>query len=159
MAFCEGIPPVTCGFPSRGTSIDVANEQTVELPVVWDATTFMGCHRRAKFASRPSSCQITATHLEIGTSRFDLLVRGYQMSYNISRRGIALWRHRMETFSALLALCEGHPSVTGGFSSQRPVTRSFDVFLDLRVNKRLNKQSRCRWFETLLWRHAIMTSL
>ena len=37
----------------------------------------------------------------------------------------------METFSALLALCEGKPPVTGGFSSQKPVTRSFDVFLDL----------------------------
>ena len=45
---------------------------------------------------------------------------------------------------------------TGGFSSQRPVTRSFDVFFDLRLNKRLNKQSRRRWFETplcSLWRH------
>ena len=28
----------------------------------------------------------------------------------------------METFSALLALCEGNPPVTGGFASQRPVT-------------------------------------
>ena len=35
----------------------------------------------------------------------------------------------METFSALLALCEGNSPVTGEFSSQRPVTRSFDVFL------------------------------
>ena len=26
------------------------------------------------------------------------------------------WRHRMEIFSALLALCEGNPPVTGGFS-------------------------------------------
>ena len=29
----------------------------------------------------------------------------------------------METFSALLALCEGKPPITGGFPSQRPVTR------------------------------------
>ena len=34
----------------------------------------------------------------------------------------AWWRHQMETFSALLALCEGNPPVTGGFPSQRPVT-------------------------------------
>ena len=33
------------------------------------------------------------------------------------------WRHQMETFSDLLALCDGNPPVTGGFSSQRPVTR------------------------------------
>ena len=31
------------------------------------------------------------------------------------------WRHQMEIFSALLALCEGNPPVTGGFPSQRPV--------------------------------------
>ena len=34
----------------------------------------------------------------------------------------------METFSALLALCEGNPPVTGGFPSQRPAMRSFDIF-------------------------------
>ena len=38
------------------------------------------------------------------------------------------WRHRMETFSALLALCGGNSPVTSEFPSQRPVTRSFDVF-------------------------------
>ena len=34
----------------------------------------------------------------------------------------------METFSALLALCEGNSLVTGEFPSQRPVTRHYDVF-------------------------------
>ena len=41
--------------------------------------------------------------------------------------------------------------------SQRPVTRSFDVFFDLRLNKRLSKQSWGWWFETpsrALWRHC-----
>ena len=37
----------------------------------------------------------------------------------------------METFIALLALCAGNSPVTGEFPSQRPVTRSFDVFFDL----------------------------
>ena len=37
---------------------------------------------------------------------------------------------------------------TGEFPAQRPVTRSFDVFFDLRLNKRLSKQSRGWWFET-----------
>ena len=40
----------------------------------------------------------------------------------------------METFSALLALGEGNPPGTGGFPSQRPVTRSFDAFFHLRLN-------------------------
>ena len=73
------------------------------------------------------------------------------------RYGFAWWRHQMETFSALLALCLGNSLVTGEFPSQRPVTRSFDVFFDLRLNKRLSKQSRRRWLETpsrSLWRHC-----
>ena len=43
----------------------------------------------------------------------------------------------METFSALLAICAGNSPVPGEFPTQRPVTRSFDVFFDLRPNKRL----------------------
>ena len=62
----------------------------------------------------------------------------------------------METFSALLAIWAGNSPVPGEFPAQRPVTRSFDVFFDLRLNKRLSKQSWDWWFETLscpLWRH------
>ena len=67
------------------------------------------------------------------------------------------WRHQMETFSALLAICAGNSPVPGEFPAQRPVTRSFDVFFDLRLNKRLSKQSWGWWYETLLcplWRHC-----
>ena len=49
------------------------------------------------------------------------------------------------------------PPVTGEFPSQRPVTRCFDVFFDLRLNKRLSEQSWGWWFETpsrSLWRHC-----
>ena len=44
----------------------------------------------------------------------------------------------------------------GEFPAQRPVTRGFDVFFDLHLNKRLSKQPWDWWFETLslsLWRH------
>ena len=40
----------------------------------------------------------------------------------------------METFSALLVICAGNSPVPGDFPAQRPVTRSFDVFFDLRLN-------------------------
>ena len=66
------------------------------------------------------------------------------------------WRHEMETFSALLAICAGNSHVPGKFPAQRQVTRNFDVFFDLRPNKRLSKQPRGWWFETSswpLWRH------
>ena len=86
-----------------------------------------------------------------------------EMSFVISKTftnywsvGISWWRHQMETFSALLAICAGNSPVTGEFPAQRPVTRSFDVFFDLRLNKRLSKHSQGWWFETLsrpLWRH------
>ena len=62
----------------------------------------------------------------------------------------------METFSALLAICVGNSPVPGEFPTQRPVTRSFDVYFDLCPNKWLSKQSLGWWFETLscsLWRH------
>ena len=48
----------------------------------------------------------------------------------------------METFSALLAISAGNNSpVPGEFPAQRPVTRIFYVYFDLRLNKRLSKQS------------------
>ena len=59
-------------------------------------------------------------------------------------------------FSPLLATCAENSPVPGEFLTQRPVTRSFDVFFDLRLNKRLSKQSRGWWLETPsrpLWRH------
>ena len=56
------------------------------------------------------------------------------------------WRHQMETFSTLLAICGGNS-----------VTRSFDVLFDLRLNKRLNKQLLGGWFgmpSHSLWHHC-----
>ena len=70
---------------------------------------------------------------------------------------ITRWRHQMETFFALLAICTRNSPVTGKFPPQRPVTRSFDVFFDLRLIKYLSKKSRCRGFGTQsrsLWRHC-----
>ena len=59
----------------------------------------------------------------------------------------------METLSVLLAICAVNSPVTGEFTAQKPVTRSFDVFFDLRLSKQWSR----RWFETLsrsLWRHS-----
>ena len=57
----------------------------------------------------------------------------------------------MEPFSALLALCAGNSPVPGEFPAQRPVTRSFDVFFDQCLNKRLSKQPWGWWFDTPSW--------
>ena len=66
-------------------------------------------------------------------------------------------RHQMETFSSVLALCAENSPATVEFPTQRPLTMSFAVFLDLSLNKLLSKQSRRGWFDTLsrsLWRHS-----
>ena len=67
---------------------------------------------------------------------------------------IPWWGHQIDTFSLLLW---GNLWVTGGIPSQSPVTRSFDVFFCLCLNKCFSKQSRRRRFVTsscLLWRHC-----
>ena len=62
----------------------------------------------------------------------------------------AWWRHRMETFSVLLAICAGNSPVNEEFPAQRPVTQSFDVFFDLRLingwvnNRGAGDLRRCR---------------
>ena len=72
--------------------------------------------------------------------------------YNILQK--SWWRHQMETFSALPALCEGNPLVTGGFPSQRQATRSFGIFLsghDWANNRDAGDLRKSR----SLWRHCI----
>ena len=66
------------------------------------------------------------------------------------------WRHQIEIFPCYWPFA-GNSPVTGEFPSQRQVTRSFDVFFDLRLNKRLSRHLRCRCFETSWrswWRHC-----
>ena len=62
------------------------------------------------------------------------------------------WRHQMETFSALLAICAGNSPVPVN-SPHKGLWRGALMFS---LNKRLSKQSWGWWFETLsrpLWRH------
>ena len=86
------------------------------------------------------------------------MVAGLKTPFEIlvSRRGpynlipVFLQQTKVE---ALLAHCEGNPPVNGGFPSQRASDAGFDVSL----NKRLNKHSGCRGFETpwqSLWRQC-----
>ena len=70
---------------------------------------------------------------------------------------IPWWRHQMEIFSALLAICAGNSPVPGEFPAQRTLARGFYVFFDLRPNKWLSKQSWGWWFEMPsrpFWRHC-----
>ena len=80
-----------------------------------------------------------------------------RLTWSLNHTSNIWWRHQMETFSVLLDLCAGNSLVTGEFPSQRPMTRSFDVFFDLCLNNQLSQQSWGWWFETpsrSLWRHC-----
>ena len=94
---------------------------------------------------------------ELQVHFFSEIWQSQQHCYPASLFWYPWWRHQMETFSALMAICAGNSPVTDEFPLQRPVTRSVDVFFDLRLNKRLSKQSWGWWFETPsrpLWRHC-----
>ena len=69
---------------------------------------------------------------------------------------LAWWRHQMEKNRHYWPFVWGDSSITKEFPVQRPVTRSFGVFFDLRLNKWLSKRSWGWWFEMpsrSLWRH------
>ena len=86
-----------------------------------------------------------------------LIVSSAYNDYSITFDDRSWWRHQIKTFSALLAICTGNSPVPGELPAQRPVTRSFHVFFDLRLNNPLSKHSWGWWFETLsrpLWRHC-----
>ena len=72
----------------------------------------------------------------------------YETPHNSLSEYITWWRHQMETFFALLAICAGNSPVPGEFPTQRSVTQSFHVFFDLCPNNRLSKQWWGWWFET-----------
>ena len=110
------------------------------------------------------------------TSRLKAAPTGCKMIFCLTHDVVMTsWlRHLIEIFSALLALCTKSKSKSKifynnkiiiihrmtqrlkpiwiyspvTFPSQRPVTWSFDVFFELRLNKRWSKQSWGWWFET-----------
>ena len=104
--------------------------------------------------------QLTAYRYYSPTESF-IYVTSSTESAQVSYRNSPIESHYMMTSSngkilRVTGLCAGNSPVTGDFSSQRPVTQSFDVYFDLRLNKRLSKQSWGWWFETLSrssWRH------
>ena len=96
----------------------------------------------------------------------------FQVSMSINDCGNVYWQHdlskisrhiSMMTSSKLKHFPRSWPFARGIHRSpvnspqKRPMTRNFDVFFDLRLNKRLSKQSWGWWFDTSLrplWRHC-----
>ena len=128
------------------------HNDAVKLQYVYKPIVYLANHR---------CLTLVSLHVGMMTSQH---VKAFHMKRALAYPSIFLvlvpsqwWRHQLEPFSSLLAICAGNSPVTGEFPAQRPVTRNFDVFFDLRLNKRLSKQSWGCWFETLscpLWRHG-----
>ena len=74
------------------------------------------------------------------------------ISWSSNHNDVIKWKH----FYAFLAICAGNSPVPGEFPAQRPVTRSFNVFSDLRLNKRLwwtGIEGKNTQVQPLQWRH------
>ena len=72
------------------------------------------------------------------------------ISFNSVHATLMIMSSNGNIFRVTGPLC-GEFTGPGEFPTQRPVTRSFDVFFDLRLNKRLSKQPWGWWFETPSW--------
>ena len=136
-------------YKSILTCLSILRYNSLEKP-----QTFIECcfphslnHFTISVAIRWKSCLLTV-RWRYRYSEYSL----EEKKIHITRR-----RHQMGTFYSSLVLCEGNSPVTGEFPSQRPVTRRFDVFFDLCLNKRLKNQSILQWFEPPvcpLWRRC-----
>ena len=71
--------------------------------------------------------------------------------YDCQFDSLAWRRHVMKTFSTFLCLWGIHRSPE---DSTHIEPMGFDVFVDVKLNKLLNTQSNCWWFETLIRRHC-----
>ena len=62
---------------------------------------------------------------------------------------VTWWRNQMETVSKLLALLEGiHVGLTDGCPPKMTFSAGFVIFFGVSLKKRLNKQTKRRWFGT-----------
>ena len=120
----------------------------------WNTPTFAMYNVAKVIQIHDSISEVGSNDLDLFYFKYILVAQGngtqnneYQHNDYIAWQEIgfnkknAWWRHQMETFSALLAICAGNSPVTGEFPAPRPVTRSFDDLFDLHLNKRLSKQS------------------
>ena len=96
-------------------------------------------------------------HFYSTKNMFACVVYGQYSSYTPTQIMYLCALNMMTSSDGNIFRCAGNSLVTGGLPAQWPVTRSFDIFFDLRMNKRLGKQSWGWWFEIQsrsFWRHC-----
>ena len=135
-------PAVTCGVTNGGWWCEKCHLIWYDLPemVMWHI------YERNNWTKTPSLTlkmpqDFAGPHLALwGTSSGDQTVIRYYGSQQDVKEDMSWWRHQMEIYSVLLAICVGNSPVTGEFPAQRPVTRSCVDLFDLRLSQRLSKQ-------------------
>ena len=148
----------TCFWQSR--HIYIYTTYNITYIIIW----YMTLHRKSCDKKSPivrsddKSSELTIDGVVVcpfASDQSPPVVLAMWLTVCCARDGNKSWRHQIETFSALLALCAGNSPVTGEFPAQRLVTRSFDAFLSA-PEFPVGKQSWGWWCETsshLLWRH------
>ena len=87
----------------------LAAEQTAEFPVIWDVLMWRDCN---DWTSALVGHSFLALKFE---GRHSIYPIGIVVKYCFKLLYHAWWRHQMETFSALLAICAGNSPVIGEF--------------------------------------------
>ena len=88
---------------------------------------------------------IQRKHIKCPRIRFGVrkcVLLQYMEGSNPRKWVVTWWRHQMEIFSSLLDFCAENSPVAGEFPAQRPVTRSFDVFLILKKPSGVNIENK-----------------
>ena len=97
---------------------------------------------------------VTCRKHDRNQNRKFVLATGFVALGRLKHDDVIKWKHFPRYWPFVRGI---HRSPVNFPHSQRPVTRSFDIFFDLRLNKRLSRQSWGWWYETLscpLWRQC-----
>ena len=136
-------------FNREKTNLQITIKETNGLPTFFERNLIEHCIRMMQYNQNMTLYSHSRNNVVNAGVTKRILVYIQIRRLTPASKTATWWRHQMETFSALLAICAGNSPVLGEFPAQRPVTQSFDVFFDLRLKKRLSKQWWGWWFE--LW--------
>ena len=131
---------------------------------LWDSVEFASISKD-EFVKWVQKVQIwnTSTSLRGQWDNMGLLIPGLSVvkcntgRVNYNTEVLIIELNQIILFYHKTLLIPGNSPAIGEFPAQSPVTRSFDVFYDLRQSKRLSKQWWDWWFETpsrSLWRNC-----
>ena len=131
LALCEGNPPATGWFPHKGP---VTREMTNNTNGTdRQSLSVLFCLTTAQYESRYVVITFLSAWLLLMVrcqicARVSWWLRTVSVCQSVSSQ--TWWRHKIKTLSSLLALWGEFTR----FPSQSPLTRSFDVFFDIRLN-------------------------